>query len=603
MREKVIPKTSLWGFFGSPSSPQKDTQKRLFQDDQAPCKNQVTRAYRIEFRASNELMSSQKRFRIFLPAISIAGSLLVWLATSHYGPGLSTDGARYLSTAENIARGQGVIDYLGLPLINWPPLYPIILAAFNHLTGLDVFVIGQILNILAFGAIVWLGGIFFERSLPKNYTFAVIASLILVTSLPLIEVSANIASDPLFMVCVLLFLLAAQNYMQSHSRRAWWLMALLAIVACFLRYAGLALVGSGALIVLLSPPSLRDRRSRPKQSPRKKPGIAAILGLASPQTARKAGKRLLEAAAFGLLTAAPIAAWAVFHNYRLTGSVLGAHLPSYPWGLFVAWVEKTASWFMPQSILNIAPPLALTALLLLGLAARSSRTRWQAWLRRVQDAAILPTLIFFVIYGLMLIFAISYPEHRVAGSQRIHAVILPALLVLAAVTAQEFLPRLPRKPRFLRSLALGFFALWLLFPLYRVGVYVRASMENGDVSYYNLYNTRTLRESDIVAQIQEMQLSAGEKVYSNNEGAAWFYLRRRIYRLPRFDPEVDSSLESVMRAFDGWPAADETATLVWFKRDLDYKELVPTPDEMQAFISLRPTFTGRYGIIYLMDVN
>lgn len=517
-------------------------------------------------------MKTQKRFRIFLAAISILGSLFVYLATCHYGPGLSTDGARYLSTAENIARGQGVIDYLGLPLINWPPLYPIILAAFHRLTTVDVFIIGQAINILAFGVIVWLGGIFFEGSLPKNHTFAVVASLILATSLPLVEVSANIASDPLFMICVLLFLLAAQEYGRNRARRAWWQMALLAIAACFLRYAGLALVASGAPIVLLAW--------------RKKPRIA-----------------ILEAAAFGLVAGAPIAAWALLFNYRLTGSLLGSHLPSEPIGLFVAWVEKTVRWFVPETILNITPPLILLALLLAVLAIRSSQGRWQSWLRRAQDAAILPSAIFFLVYGLMLVFAISYPEHRVAGSQRIHAVLLPALLVLAAVTAQEFLPHLPRKPRFLRSLALGFFALWLLFPLYRVGAYVRASLENGDVSYYNLYNTRTLRESDIVAHIQSLQLSEDEKVYSNNEGAAWFYLRRRIYRLPRFDPELGEDLGEVMRGFAGWPTPDETATLIWFKRDLDYKEMVPTPEQMQAYIRLTPTFTGRYGIVYLMDVE
>lgn len=524
-------------------------------------------------------MKTQKRFRIFLAAISILGSLFVYLATSHYGPGLSTDGARYLSTAENIARGQGVIDYLGLPLINWPPLYPLILAAFHRLTGVDVFVVGQVINIVAFGAIIWLGGIFFERSLPKNYTFAMIASLVLASSLPLIEVSANIASDPLFMVCALLFLLAAQDYYaaqtaagRNRSRNAWWQMALLAIAACFLRYAGLALVASGALIVLLAW--------------RKKPRSA-----------------ILEAATFGLLAGAPIAAWALLFNYRLTGSLLGSHLPSEPLGLFVAWVEKTMRWFVPETILNIVPPLILLALLLAVLAIRSRRARWQSWLRRVQDAAILPSAIFFLVYGLMLVFAISYPEHRVAGSQRIHAVLMPALLVLAAVTVQEFLPRLPRKPRFLRSLALGFFAIWLLFPLYRVATYVRASLQNGDVSYYNLYNTRTLRESDIVAHIQALQLSEDQKVYSNNEGAAWFYLRRRIYRLPRFDPELGEDLGEVMRNFAGWPAADETATLIWFKRDLDYKETVPTPEQMQAYIRLTPTFIGRYGIVYLMDVD
>jgi len=517
-------------------------------------------------------MPAEKRYRIFLAAISIAGSLLVYLATSHYGPGLSTDGARYLSTAENISRGDGIIDYLGLPLINWPPLYPIILAAFNLLAGADVFIIGQVINIIAFGAVVWLGGIFFERSLPKNYTFAVIASLILVTSLPLIEVSANIASDPLFMVCVLLFLLAAQEYVRSRSRRSWWQMALLAIAACLLRYAGLALVASGALIVLLAW--------------RKKPRTA-----------------ILEAGGFGLLAGAPIAAWAIFHNYRLTGSVLGSHLPSEPWGLFVAWIEKTARWFVPETILNIVSPLILLALLLVVLALLSNRARWQSWLRRVQDATLLPSVVFFLVYGLMLVFAISYPEHRVAGSQRIHAVLLPALLVLAAVTAHEFLPRLPRKPRFLRSLALGFFALWLLFPLYRVATYARASLENGDVSYYNLYNTRTLRESDIVAHIQSLQLSEDERVYSNNEGAAWFYLRRRIYRLPRFDAELGEDLGVMMRSFTGWPSPDETATLIWFKRELDYKETVPTPEQMQIFIRLTPTFIGRYGIVYLIDVD
>lgn len=530
-------------------------------------------------------MKTQKRFRIFLAAISILGSLFVYLATNHYGPGLSTDGARYLSTAENIAAGKGIIDYLGLPLINWPPLYPLILAAFHRLTGVDVFVIGQIINILAFGAIVRLSGIFFERSLPKNYTFATLASLILVTSLPLIEVSANIASDPLFMLCVLLFLLAAQVYVRRRARRAWGQMALLAIAACFLRYAGLALVASGALIVLLARiktnPLLRAKRNN--------------------RTAIQ--KAVFNAAVFGLAAGAPIAAWAVLFNYRLTGSLLGSHLPSEPWGLFAAWVEKTAHWFVPGTILNIVPPLILLALLILVLALRSTRGRWKDWLRRVLDATVLPSAVFFVVYGLMLVFAISYPEHHPLGSQRIHAVLLPALLVLAAVTAQEFLPRLPRKPRFLRSLALGFFALWLLFPLYRVATYVRASLENGDVSYYNLYNTRTLRESDIVAHIRSLQLSDDEKVYSNNEGAAWFYLRRRIYRLPRYDPELGEELAEVMRTFAGWPAADETATLIWFKRDLDYKETVPTPEQMQAYIRLTPTFTGRYGIVYLMDVE
>ena len=543
-------------------------------------------------RYNDRRMKSETRFHIFLAFLALAGSFMVYLATSGYGAGLSTDGARYLSTAENIAGGLGVIDYLGLPLINWPPLYPILLAALNWLTGLDVFILGQWVNILAFGGIIWFGGIFFERSLPGNWAFAALASLVLATSLPLIEVSANIASDPIFMVCTLLFLLAAQDYLHTRSQKSWLQMAALAIVSSFLRYAGVALVISGALIMLVANLPMKQSSQRTWGLPR------------FPFTSFRVARNGWPAAAFVAAAGVPIGAWILFHNYRLTGSILGSHLPANPIGNFVAGLSKAFSWFVPETILRTAPPLLLAAALLVLLAVRSNRKRWRTWWRRVQVAAILPAAIFFAVYGAMLIFAISYPEHRVPGSQRIHIVILPALLVLATITAQEFLPKISKAKQLTwRNVTLAVFGLWLLFPLYRVQVYVRASMQNGDVSYYNLYNTRTLRESDIVQYIQSMNFDESEKVYSNNEGAAWFYLHRRIYRLPRYDAVTGQSLQNVMRDFDGWPAPDELATLIWFKRDLDYKELVPTPEQMQQFIRLTPIYTGRYGIVYLMDVD
>ena len=514
-------------------------------------------------------LTHRARFRIFLALVAIAGGVLVWLATSAHGPGLSTDGARYLSTAENIVAGRGIIDYLGLPLINWPPLYPILLAGLSLVSGLDVFVAGQILNILAFGAIIYLGGIFFESSLPGNWTFAILATLVLATSLPTLEVSANIASDPLFMVSVLLFLLVAQDYVKSPSRDHWLLLAGIAIASCFLRYAGLALVFSGAAIVFLV---LRTSFRR----------------------------ALIEAAAFGLVAGLPITAWAIFHNLPATGTLLGAHRPSDAVGNFTVAIEKIVGWFIPEIVLQLIPALFIAALLLLTVIAVSSKSRWASWFNCIQRHAILPSAIFFVIYSAMLMFAISYSEHRVPGSQRIHAVILPMLLVLAAVTVQELLPKI--KPTW-RTLLLVSFVFWLLFPLYRVAVYVSRSLQSGDISYYNLYNTSTLRESDIVAKLQMLDVVPEEKIYSNNEAAAWFYLRRQIYRLPRYDAEVGKDLETAIRTFTGWPASEENATLIWFERDLDYKELVPTPDQLQEFIRLTPIFTGRYGNIYLMDVE
>ena len=515
------------------------------------------------------LSQAKGHYRIFLAALAVTGSALVWLATSAYGPGLSTDGARYLSTAESIAAGRGIIDYLGLPLVNWPPLYPILIAGFSLLTGLDVFVVGQIINILAYGILIYLVGIFFERSLPGNWTFAVLATLVLATSLPILEVSANLASDPLFMIAVVLFLLAAQNYTKAPSRRGWALLAGIAILACFLRYAGLALVFSGTAIVFLTwRSSLR--------------------------------RAFAEATSFSLVSGIPIAAWAFLHNLPATGTLLGAHRPSNAVGNFVVAIEKIAGWFVPESVLQLIPALLVAALLLIVLIGRSSKARWTAWIQRALAPAILPSAIFFFVYFIMLVFAISYSEHRVPGSQRIHAVILPIVLVLAAVTGKEFFPKLKTS---WRNVLLAAFGLWLLFPLYRVGIYVAESMHSGDISSYNLYNTKALRESDIVAELEVIELAPDEKVYSNNEAAAWFYLRRRIYRLPRFNAAAGEDLTTAMLGFDGWPSADETATLIWFKRELDYKEEVPTPEQMQEFIRLTPTFNGRNGTIYLMDVD
>lgn len=356
-------------------------------------------------------MGTQTQYRIFLALLAIVGSLMVWLATSSYGPGLSTDGARYLSTAENIAAGNGIIDYLALPLVNWPPLYPIILVAVNFLTGLDVFIVAQIVNILAFGVIIYLGGILFERSLPGNWVFAFVASLILATSLPLLEVSANVASDPLFLITVLLFLIVAQDFVKQPTRRNWILLAAIVITSTFLRYAGIALIFSGTVLVFF-------------------------------QWRSQFRKAFTEAAAFGIVAGAPLAAWALFHNLPSNGTLLGSHRPSDFIGLFIVAAEKVVGWFLPESLLRLMPALVIATILALVLIVRSSRARWSSWFQRIQHSSIFPSAIFFAIYSAMLVFAISFSEHRIPGSQRIHAVILPVLLILVAVTWQEFAQRL-----------------------------------------------------------------------------------------------------------------------------------------------------------------
>jgi hypothetical protein len=296
----------------------------------------------------------------------------------------------------------------------------------------------------------------------------------------------------------------------------------------------------------------------------------------------------------------------VLHNLRAANTLLGAHRPAIASTNFLILFEKMAGWFLPGSLLNQTLGILLFVLLAAALLAASNRQRRAAWAARVGEGKVFPSLAFAMAYGAMLVFTISTSEHQVPGSQRIHALLLPVFLVLMGSALQDLAPRLPKRVAYLPvgSLMLAGFLLWLALPLYRIQVYVRASMDQGDVSAYNIYNTRTLRESDIVAHIQGLDFGEDEKVYSNNEAAAWFYLRRMIYRLPRYGEEAGGlGLETALGDFGGWPAPGEEATLIWFERELDYKEFVPTPEQMEGFIRLNITFAGRYGDVYEMEMG
>ena len=506
------------------------------------------------------------RFRIFIILLAGIAASLVFLATSNFGPGVSTDGARYLATAENLLAGRGDVDFLGDRLTQFPPLYPLMIAALRFVTGFDVLIAGQWINVIAIFLVVLFSGLLFEASFPTSQSVAIGCSLIVAFSLPLMQVSANIASDSLFMVGALAFLLTSQRYLGSPVRARWLVLIVVAALACFVRYAGFALVISGA---------------------------AATVAVWRSKPLRAIG----EALAFTLLSSIPITMWGFFHNLPVTGALFGRHANAEPIGNSISAIEKVVSWFFPAAVLNLTPvwmyPIAIIGFLL----ALGNKKRWHAWLQKAQSSAILPSLIFILVYGAMLIFAVSTSEHRFLSSQRIHVIILPSLLVAAVITARSLLPR--PSASWLHFI-FGLFGFWLAFPAGQVWNYVSSSREKGDVSEYNIFNTRALVESDIVRKLRESSLNEFERIYSNNEAAAWFYVRREIRSLPRCQLDLCADYIKAAEAFPGWPSPSERAILLWFERELDYKDQIPTPEKLQEVIPLEIIFLGRNGDMYLL---
>ncbi|MGE5641868.1 MAG: ArnT family glycosyltransferase, partial [Byssovorax cruenta] len=292
------------------------------------------------------LLRTQKRLALYLLLLAMAGMSLVLLVTHKFGPGMSTDGARYLSTAESLIEGRGFYDYLNLPLTQFPPLYSILIAGVSLLIGMDVFPAAQILNIVTLGLVIWLAGYFFYRLFPNEILFAYIGSTVFATSLSLIIMASNVLSDLLFLAFTLAFLILATQVLETGTRRNILLMGIVAAICPFQRYAGLALIFTGALLIL-------------------------FLYMKNPL------RGVLLAGLFGVFTGLPIFLWVFFHNYLQTGILFGVRMPPVYLGNFLVTLEKAEHWFLPATLTNIIPSWTILLIVLLVLFTGNRFADWK----------------------------------------------------------------------------------------------------------------------------------------------------------------------------------------------------------------------------------
>ncbi len=157
---------------------------------------------------------------------------------------------RIISAGQNFVEGRGLVLSTGDPLIFCPPYYSILLGVLSVIFNSDVFTVGMILNILAFGNIIFWAGILFLRIQPTRPLYAIAGSLVVASSPSLIRICANVAPDPFFILFVIWFLIAATGYSRAPSRRALAGLTLAALLAASQRYLGLVVVLSGAILIL-----------------------------------------------------------------------------------------------------------------------------------------------------------------------------------------------------------------------------------------------------------------------------------------------------------------------------------------------------------------
>lgn len=382
---------------------------------------------------------SPSLFWPFVLVCSTVAMTLVVIATRR-GPGISVDSASYLSTARNLADGEGLFSLNGGLLTTFPPGFPVALATLVKV-GVGPLDAARWVNALAFGATVVLSYLLLRQHVRSPLIIALSTGLI-ATAPALLSISSMAWSEPLFVVVTVALLLVLGKLFEAGTnglanRLANRLpLVLVAVVLVWLgfmlRYAGLALVLVGAVVVL-----------------------AAWF----PSGARRA---VGYGAAFAAISLAVPAVWMA--RNLVVGSGLLGHREPPPRGLLTNTNDaiKTASAFLASE--RVPSPVRV-----LGLVAVLALTGYVVWAVRGQRGAnptspyaLVPIVSFLVIYGGSVIVSASITSLDRLDNRLLAPLLVP-LVVLVAFTADRLPGLVPIEHRRMADLAVAMvLTLWLL---------------------------------------------------------------------------------------------------------------------------------------------
>lgn len=513
---------------------------------------------------------SKNKFWIFLATLAVLAIILCGVVTSKYGAGISSDSTKYLSVAQNLVEGNGLVDHKGAPLLSWPPLYSMILAGLSLLTGLDVFMAGWYFNVFLLGLNVFLSGVIFYSVFSEKPFYAYLANLFVFLSISSLRIHADISSDPFYLTLTLGFLIAVDDYVKRRSYRAFAWMVLFSVLAPLQRYVGLAITLTAEIVILIE-----NRKS-----------IRTLLR---------------DGFILGFLSVLPIAWWLIVHNMIMHGSLWG--LASQPVDVsenISLALTKMLHWFVPYLtflmplLMRPVIPLTVVALVLI-LFNWKSRENGRAWAQSFTSSAVYPTMVYAAVYFIALALTVITNDHRNLFSDRYYVILLVPTAIFILLTFDKLvLPRLNVSPRQIQTALILAFACWAIYPIYSTQEYLHEASKVGEPSGANMFNNKNYREMPMVAEMQKLRAEQPQETfYSNYVDAVWFYTRKPVSLLPFVNDDP-------LTAYAGWPY-NKPGYIIWFEPN-EYKHYL-APQKIADFANVTLIYQGKDGEIYHVEAR
>ena len=506
------------------------------------------------------------RLPLLLAALGAAGALLVLLREAAYGPGLTSDSAWYVSAARNLLNGNGLVTFLGASFRS-APLFPLTLAGAG-LFGVDAVAAAGYVNAAAFGLTVYAVAAW-VRSRIRSRLLVIWAGCACVLSISLAEVAVYAWPEMPFILFAVAALATLDRFLRTGRRSSLLLAAAAAAAACLTHYAGVALIGSGALLLLL------------------------------PRTAA-ARSRLAHAAVWGGVAAAPVGAWLVSSLVVSGASLAPAGSGGFlPLPSLHAATSELVRWLIGGAGLGLLDRLALgiagagaaeyphaavlglrTAVLLVPAAGAGyllARAR-----SRLLPAPAAVALAFAAAYALYLLLAL--PAAGVELELRHLAPLFPPLLVTATIVLDELIAAVRPAGRRLvgrRLAAALLFSLWFAPQAGASAEHVQQWLANGGG-----YASRRWSESAVMRYLNAAGGTPAAPLLGT-DGAALYLLTTAVDAGPY---ELPHDLARARAQLSAREDPGREHYLVWFYRDsarygYDLETLMRTPG-MEAAAAL-----------------
>lgn len=184
-------------------------------------------------------------------AAALLGMVFVLLLTQHSGLGISPDSIYYMSAADSFLAGKGFYQFDDQPFVMFPVFYPFVLSIIKWISGTAFLAAAPYFNAVLFGVSIFMSGMILRQvGMEKWIKWTLL--LLIASSASLLEVYTMLWSETLFITEILVFIWVSEKYFRYYAIKHLILMATIAAIAAATRLAGVSIIATGVLLILLS---------------------------------------------------------------------------------------------------------------------------------------------------------------------------------------------------------------------------------------------------------------------------------------------------------------------------------------------------------------